>query len=271
MSNRAQLKPGDISLGQIHEWVGAFGRSGGTPDLLQVSIEDKEFMERLVYYWRSGGYEPTTDQKLARAIMPTGYYFGPEDWFTYFGNRVKFNKIQLAKVAEIPWSEEELKNPGIDQQHFLFLGVEEFDGGPLNLPKWNEVYPSREKHPRLFADWCLMGSFVKDVCQLRWYLMPVGVVNGLTNLIYQQQQAKLPGSYEVPNTVERIMANILFYLLNSRYLDQDLWARTRDKELSINRRINIRGYSQSGVCLNFLHDDARFDIGVAASLKFLNS
>lgn len=271
MTSRAQFKPGDFSLGQVHEWIGAFGRKGGTPDLLQASIEDKRLMEHLVRYWRSGGYEPTTDQKLARTIMSTGYYFGPEDWLTYFGNRVKFNKIQLAKVAEIPWSEEELNNPGIDQQHFLFLGVEELDGMSLDLPKWKEVYPSREKHPRLFADWCLMESFAKDICQLRWYLMPVGVVNGLTNRTYQQQQAKLPRSYEVPNTIERITANILFYLLNSRYLDRDLWARTRDQKKDSGHRINVRGYSQNGVCVNLFHDDAHFDIGVAASLKFLNS
>ena len=49
MKDRVQLcKTGDFSLGQVHEFMGAFGRAGGYPDLLQDVIEDAEKMKQLV-------------------------------------------------------------------------------------------------------------------------------------------------------------------------------------------------------------------------------
>ncbi|MCX6746430.1 MAG: hypothetical protein NTX00_05500 [Candidatus Parcubacteria bacterium] len=49
MENRAQIwKPGDFSLGQVHEFMGAFGRVGGNPALLQIAIESQEKMRQIV-------------------------------------------------------------------------------------------------------------------------------------------------------------------------------------------------------------------------------
>lgn len=49
MENRAQIcKPGDFSPGQVQEFMGAFGRAGGTPGLLQSAIENKEKMVEVV-------------------------------------------------------------------------------------------------------------------------------------------------------------------------------------------------------------------------------
>ncbi|MFA6146386.1 MAG: DUF5701 family protein [Patescibacteria group bacterium] len=48
MTSRAQFKPGDFSLGQVHEFAGAFGRVGGNPDLLQKAIEDAIVMKNIV-------------------------------------------------------------------------------------------------------------------------------------------------------------------------------------------------------------------------------
>lgn len=54
MQHRAQYKPGDFSLGQVHEFLGAFGRHGGTPDLLQKGIEDASCMSQLVTMLNDG-------------------------------------------------------------------------------------------------------------------------------------------------------------------------------------------------------------------------
>ncbi len=51
MANRAQFKPGDFSLGQVHEWLGAFGRQGGSPEMLQRSIEDAGLMKKIIDSW----------------------------------------------------------------------------------------------------------------------------------------------------------------------------------------------------------------------------
>lgn len=76
MTNRVPLKPGDFSLGQTHEFIGAFGRSGGTPELLQAVIEDQEMMGHLIRFWRNGAYFPvitgTATEAEAHAIEILG-------------------------------------------------------------------------------------------------------------------------------------------------------------------------------------------------------
>ena len=105
----------------------------------------------------------------------------------------------------------------------MFLGFNTFGDEPFNLEACKEI--------SYFND----DGFInlKSVCRFRWYLMPVGIVKGSENLTYAEQATEplFPQNYEVPNTVERVIANILFHKLLSqkgRYLDQDHWVFTSD-------------------------------------------
>lgn len=165
--------------------------------------------------------------EVALRTMGRNNFFGPEQWRLVFGE-----KFQLLSIPKIPWTHGELKNPGINQKHFLFLGLECLDGKPLNLLMWQSVFIATDRgdHPKFYRNKYLINRLAQGICANRWYLMPVGVVKGSVGLTYNEQVSLLPDEYEVPSMIELVTANILFYLLNSRYLDDDYWAITCDKE-----------------------------------------
>ena len=164
----------------------------------------------------------TTIQE-AKEILGESFVFGPDLWLKILGNKAGLLGNQPAKAPEIPWSCNVLKKPGLDQPHFLFLGFNTLGNKPFNLRACKKIGYFNDSG---FID-------LKSVCRFRWYLMTVGVVKGSENLTYNQQTAEplFPHGYEVPNTVERVIANILFHKLLSqkgRYLDQDHWVFTSD-------------------------------------------
>jgi hypothetical protein len=195
-----------------------------------------------------------------QGLVGTGNFFGPQDWAKFFGS-----KFKIAAIPEIPWSEAELENPGIRQEHFLFLGLNQLGGKPLNLPAWHNLCPG-ENHPKFYLDWYLTHDFAKKTCRLRWYLMPIGIMEGSRSLSFDNQVAMLPDKYEVSIASARVTANILYYLLNKKYLDADYWARTSDKSDG-GDRVGVRGHSDYGLYVRNWDDDAYDSIGVSASRK----
>lgn len=196
----------------------------------------------------------------AQGIMGKRNFFGPMDWKRFFGK-----KFQIATVPEIPWSQSELESPEINQEHFLFLGLDRLDGKLLNLPAWHRVY-SGESHPKFYWDWYLTHKFAQAPCVLRWYLMPVGIVEGSRSLSYDRQVAMLPDEYEVPTATARVTANVLYYLLNKKYLDTDYWARTSDKSDG-GHRVVVRGGSVFGLFVYDWLGGVSSYVGVSASRK----
>jgi hypothetical protein len=243
----------------------AAGRGSDEPTPAQMKefyaqVEAKKITKGRLQVFLSGSTQDLTVE-VAQEVMGKKNFFGPNEWTEFFGE-----KVQIATVPEIPWSQAELENPGIKQEHFLFLGLDRLDGKPLNLPTWNKVY-SGEYHPKFYLDWYLTHDFAKKTCRLCWYLMPVGIVEGSNNHSYDQQIAMLPSEYEVPSAIERVSANILYYLLNRKYLDPDYWARTNDKSYS-GDRVLVRGNSYDGLVVYVWRDDADSYGGVSASRKF---
>ena len=107
MVDRAQqFKPGDFSHGQVHEFLVAYGKQGGNPDLLQAAIEDQKLMTRLVNFWEQGGYEATIDQKNARAIMGKNF-LGVEEAIQHF--KLQPSEQAISRLKEIPFSESVLR------------------------------------------------------------------------------------------------------------------------------------------------------------------
>jgi len=244
----------------------ATGRGSGHPTDAQLKelfaqIESGRVNKgRLQEFLR--GSSPVVAVEVAQDVMGKKNFFGPNEWAKFFGK-----KVQIATIPEIPWSQAELENPGITQEHFLFLGQSLLDGKPLNLPTWHKVY-SGESHPKFYWDWYLSHKFAQVSCGLRWYLMPVGIVEGSQNLSYDRQ-VSLPcflDEYEVPTTPARVTANVLYYLLNKKYLDTDYWARTSEKSDS-GIRVYVRGNSDSGLGVSGWDDDADDRVGVSASRK----
>lgn len=249
-----------LSIHVEHETLLKLEAAGLDETLAQRIIESRgnELAKKIVCLI---GKKQSLNWREAREILGAENFFGPEQWREFFGE-----KFQLASIPEIPWSQAELESPGINQEHFLFLGLECLEGKLLNLPEWHEVFPGKD-HPKFCLDWYLRHSFAQKTCKARWYLMPVGIVNGSDDLLHDQQISMLSNEYEVPLAIERVSANILYYLLNSRYLDVGFWARTFDRSDG-GSRIGVRGDSGGGLFVCSWLVDAISFLGVAASRKF---
>ncbi|KKR70962.1 MAG: hypothetical protein UU12_C0012G0018 [Candidatus Woesebacteria bacterium GW2011_GWA2_40_7b] len=246
----------------------ATGRGSGQPTPAQLKelfaqIESGRVNKGRLQEFLRGSTQAVT-LEVAREIVGKKNFFGPKEWTKFFGK-----KFQLANIPEIPRSKNELENPEINQEHFLFLRPDRLDGKPLNLQAWHEIYPGGN-HPKFYLDWYLSHKFAQGVCEPRWHLMPVGIVKGSTGLIYDRQVAMqcFIDEYEVPTTSARVTANILYYLLNKKYLDTDYWARTCDLSDSGNPVI-VQGDSDDGLVVRHWYDDAYDRIGVSASRNLL--
>lgn len=249
-----------LSVHVEHELLLKFETAGLDDALAQKVIESKD--NRLAMeFVNSLKSKQTLGESEVQALMGKKNFFGSLEWMKFFGN-----KFSLANIPEIPWSQTELENPGIDQKHFLFLGLDLLDGKSLSLPAWHKIYHG-ENHPKFYWEWYLTHKFAQIPCELRWYLMPIGILKGSVNLSYDRQIALLPDKYEVPNASARVTANILYYLLNKKYLDTDFWARTSDKSDGGNR-VLVRGHSDNGIGVDHWSGNALDFVGLGASRKF---
>lgn len=171
--------------------------------------------------------QETCTIKEAREIMGSQQFFGPDEWNRHF---INFN---LTKIPAIPWTKDELRRPGLTQQHFLFLGLKSLNGeedekltrdGVLSLKDYLinqheipdvrlQVIPSGA----LLTD--RQGKTYNQKIQTRWYFMPVGTIRGLERWSeYGSLVAGLPKSYKVPSATEFILGNTLYYLLNHKFM-----------------------------------------------------
>lgn len=227
--------------------------------------------ERLQTFLRHPASGVTIDE--ARAILGERYFYGPDEW-----ERLLDHRIYFGKVPNIPWTQEVLKNPGIHQKHFLFLGLEKLEESPLDLHWWLD-FLSRRNHPKFvgngYLEQLLQHQISKATCKTRWYLMVSGMVvrtylNSLTTLSYDEQvRTIMAAKYEVPLTIERTTANILFCTLNNTYLDIGCYTRMRDRYVSGGRieHVVILGSPIDGISFSFWSDNPTPFAGIAASRK----
>jgi hypothetical protein len=200
----------------------------------------------------------TTIQE-AKEILGENNFFGPDEWKKFSGD-----KFQATVIPEIPWNGETLKKPGIDQKHFLFLGLDSFNGRPLtadtnySLGPWNLNWGDYK------------DNFAHHPCKFGWYLMPVGLVKGSTNLSKYGQIELLRDEYEVPTTIEYILANILYHILNGKYMEVPEYdVRTSDWHRQTGsgfKLINVRVEGESMI-VGRCFDQAKTYEGIAASRK----
>jgi hypothetical protein len=162
-----------------------------------------------------------------------------------------------------------LRDPGISQEHFLFLGLNVLGGEPLNIPAWHELHLGKE-HPKLFMIPRNKQAFAQRTCDLRWYfiLFDFGRLWGP----YNNLVALVPDRYEVPGTIELVSATFLYYLLNGKYPDTAGWmANTSDKTNDGHRAIFRISESEGAQIIDNFHLDDANDmletLGIAASRK----
>jgi len=208
MVHRAQLKPGDLSLGQVHEAIVALGKAGLTRELLQAVVEKPTLASSWVEKLRLGTYQPTQSEMIARALMGPRY-FGVEECIQYLNPDFLFDETR--RLPQFRWGWEVLQepcpfNPGkkIYETHIAFLGLS------MQISDWRSIlyYASKDSGVTVaFTDLhCITWegeSFYLTWSKFDWYLMPIDIGQRFTNKTLAEQLAILPETYKVaPATVE---------------------------------------------------------------------
>lgn len=191
MANRAQLKPGEVSLGQTQEFIISFGKQGGNVDLLQKAIERPAIMARVVEAMSS----VSASQKMAKLIMGSNFRSLMDVEFAFSH---KFTKSELKVLENIPYSEEVLTE--CRDTHLLIPYFE--------TTLWN-IKASVPEATYKENDWFMSGNpFAKNErTQVGWVLMMKECVMDSFNKTYEEQIALLPATYENPQAVD------FFYML----------------------------------------------------------
>jgi hypothetical protein len=256
MENRAQqFKPGDFSHGQVHEFLGAFGRQGGNPDLLQTAIEDQKLMDRLVRFWQRGGYEATIDQKNARAIMGKNF-LGVEEAIERF--KLQLTDQDISRLKEIPFSENVLREH--KNTHILIADFGLSIVGIKARVDRNLFYSKEDA-------WYTNQAFAQKESKPIWRLIRKDIVASSISKTYSQQQSLLTEGEETPEARAMVYTIILSYLVNGNRLFPNVYARCSDLA-SDGIRVNVGYFDSNGLHVLSNSDDYFNDyLGLAAARK----
>jgi len=262
-------------LDVIHTGLVALDKAGMTCELWKQLTKSQMARRVVAFIKNQKSFEPTTSQKLARAILGKNF-FGVEEWSSLYG--VSFSNKQLREVVEFPWSEDVLNAPcpfhkgkSIKETHFAFLGLDTFKGKPLTILKWQELHPDSDQ-PKFYSyapdNWYAKEKFSNEsTCGFRWYLMPLEIVPESADKTYAEQIAMLSADYEVPLAIEEVTKIILYYRKNGVYLNPTSYGRCQDVA-SDGSRVDVGCLFLEGLDVSDSWGDLRdYGIGLAASRK----
>jgi hypothetical protein len=206
------------------------------------------------------------DMDRVKEIMGERNFFGPEEYKKYFDN-TSFSNAQL---PQIPWTEDFLRLATRSDNHLLFYCPEQFGGSEINFIQLFEFFNQKNLGPKIITErnfeTCsfnrknLSGEirpesnfelfdqknpgskiipeqsddkrwfefFSRRIDGGRWYLVQNGLL--YDRFIFDGSLPN-PRKAEVIGYGEKIISNILYYLLNGKYLD------TREIEMTPSWRL----------------------------------
>ena len=239
-------------IGRASECMRRLMEAGLTFEDLQQPIDDPKMRERLVCFWRSGGYNPTTTQKRAREIMGKNC-FSIEEAIRHFG--VNPTRQQAVALSEIPFSEATLE--ACKNTHILVAVF------PLS------ILEIRGKGGKLFynQDWYEKELFARDRGDAEWRLIRKTPVENSTNKTWQEQQALLVENEETPTARLMVYATIGHFLATGERLFEKLYVRSSDVG-SGGYRVSVGAFGSGGLDIDRDWDDYRDDsLGLPSARK----
>lgn len=229
--------------------------AGLTYDDLQVPIDDLEMRKRLVRFWRSGGYESTTTQKLAREIMGKNF-FSVEEAVQYFG--VKPTRAQLSALSEIPFTEAELRE--VKDTHVLVAVF------PLSILEIRDKV-ERNLFYSYEGAWYNKEAFAKDRGDARWQLVRKTPVENSTNKTWQEQQTLLSNKEETPKAQVMVYTIIGHFLATGERLFERTYVRCSDLD-SDGYRVYVGHFDSDGLHVFYYWDGHRYYyLGLSSARK----
>jgi hypothetical protein len=211
----------ELPRGQGNAFLNKLEAAGLTSELAQqvVDSKDNELAKKTVRFIASGGIMQSVWQKRAREIMCTNM-FGIEDAVMHLN--VKPNKVQLAALERIPFSEEILYS--CKNTHLLVAVF------PLSL---SDLWDSFKFQEGIFArqhPWFTEKNFGTDRGVVGWRLIRKTPVEGSIQKEWDDQQKLLSKDEVVPSTRIVVYAMIAHFKMTGERLFQHLQVRCADKE-----------------------------------------
>ncbi len=236
--------------------------------------EDDLYNQKVADFMLRRGFEPSIDQRIARAIMGPKNYWGPEDWIKSHGG--VYTKKQLKELSLFPWSEETLMSTCplcgkiVRECHYAHCGLEVIQGEVLSIVKFRGFYPETNQ-PKFYAygnAWYNNQNFATaTTLQLGWYLTHLEIVPKSENKTTQDQVAMLPPEYETSSAIEETMKSFHYFSKTQKYVNSNRYTRCKDVT-SDGRRVHAGYFNANGFRLSGFTDGyCTYYIGVGASRK----
>lgn len=210
--------------------------------------------KRLVRFWNSGGYEPTTTQKLARTIgIPV---FGIEEAVQHFG--VKPTRTQLSALAEIPFTEAELREC---KNTYILVAVFPMSVIEIRDKVEHKLFYSHEDA------WYNKESFAKSKGKVCWQLVRKTPIKDSTSKTWNEQPALLAKNDETPTARVMIYTIIGHFLAIGERLFEGVYVRCSDVD-SDGNWVHVGYFDSSGLIVNDDWNDDRYGrLGLASARK----
>jgi len=249
-----QVPAGDINAANQRLWVAI----GDNADEVAARINtDPAFVANIAQLMVNGGYKPSTSQKLAREIMGKNF-FGIEEAIKHFG--VNATKQQLAYLAEVPFSEEQLSS--CKDTHVLVAVF------PLSILNIRGIARKQSDRTLFYSqDWYDKQAFAKDKGEVGWQLVKKVPVVGSTSKTWSDQQALLSKDEETPTARIVVYTMIGHFLATGERLFEKIYVRCVDLG-SDDRRVRVGGFNAGGLVVRSWRGDNRDDdLGLSAARK----
>ena len=238
-------------IGRASECMRRLMEAGLTFEDLQQPIDDPKMRERLVCFWRSGGYNPTTTQKRVREIMGRNF-FGIKEAVRHFG--VNPTRQQAVALSEIPFSEATLE--ACKETHVL---VAIFPLSILEIRGKSTLFYNQ--------DWYEKEPFARDRGDAEWQLIRKTPVEDSMSKTWQEQQTLLATNEETPKARLMVYATIGHFLATGERLFEKFYVRSSDVG-SGGYRVSVGAFGSGGLDIDRDWDDYRDDsLGLPSARK----
>ncbi len=249
-----------LSVHKEHEFLLKLETAGFDDELAQkvIGSKDNELAVKVVRFISNGGFEPTTNQKIAREIMGKNF-FGVEEAIKHFG--VNPSKQQLLALSEIPFAEAILKE--CNDTHILIAIF------PLSILDVRGKVDSK-----LFCShgdaWYNKQVFAKEKGEISWQLVKKTPVENSVSKTWNEQQALLSKDEEMPSARIVVYTTIGHFLVTNEWLFKNIYVRCSDLD-SDGHRVYVGNFDSGRLYIDSVWDDYRDDnLGLASSRKFQN-
>ena len=243
-------------LEEVTATLEALDEEGVLPEHLTLIRKNGSVRRRIADLIKSGGYQPTTSQKLAREIMGKNF-FGVEEAVQHLG--VKPTKAQLSALVEVLYTEAELRE--VKSTHVLVAVF------PLSILDIRGKL-KRELFYRHEDAWYNNQEFAKDKGEVGWYPVRKTSVPNSTSKTWSEQQALLAQNEETPKAQEMVCTIIGHFLATGERLFENVWVRCSDLA-SDGDHVCVGDFVRGGLSVrNWWRDNRHGDLGLASSRKF---